>query len=885
MGFDERATAVFFLSFAFSEKKMRSFLALSFAILAAACSTSTATIETDVLGSDEQSVTCGSNNACPTQLTRLVTASAIAAGSVSVRNDDKNLYIEVVADSPWQLHELNLFAGTGALPVNPAGQPVPGHFPYRLKFATPTTRFSQAIPLANLPGGCGQTLKTLVHADVTHQASNGIRERAYGDGTRVPALRRRLPFPQVQPALFNTYRVCCAAPVAARCTAGSPVICTQADGGEAIGTCSSTCQIPGTADCAGNPDSDGDGAANAVDMFPNDAAETGDLDRDGIGDNADADDDNDQIPDSQDANPKTAEVSILDTIPPVMLVGELQRFTLTVGGPRSSEAQLSLKSGPAGASYVGSAHEVLFTPTAADLGERRFVVRATAGNSVVEKTLRTVVAQPLTGAQATIGPAGGSVELTDSTSPAFGARLTFPPGAVATNTVISLRPLNTAGAGIELVADGSSLGTALLLEPRGIQFAVPVELTLPADVSASETGLVLAAIEPGDSTGLRGTPPLTLVDGRWRAKLSGFSVVRVMKKAANTIGGLIFNGGRPIDLLAQKAAVQCATRVQCALAAKQTTTCGAFATFNRCLWEGYEKASAKTGDSFSPTQFLGSLYDLSTSSDDPYFWPGLGLEPKDGSRSARPGWLDGHDDANPALTPNHGFRTPYPHDGDTSGRKDHFVTSARATGLAGAALTAAEPALGGSMNDVAVNFAGAKFGVQLSLGMLKDGPSIERYVQSTLCANPTLPAPATEECKCGQLQDSSGCCVPDPSVDPDTCDCSGGIYAMNADGSYVYATDPVTGAFRSVAGSNLVGVAFVWEDASKNLRGASGYGLVTQCEWEANGEKLVAEARAALAQMTGTLFNCVGTYKIGKGAIIPLFNSLAAWQKVGLACQ
>lgn len=48
-------------------------------------------------------------------------------------------------------------------------------------------------------------------------------------------------------------------------------------------------------------DSDGDGVADSVDAFPNDAIEQSDSDGDGIGDNADPDDDNDGISDALEA--------------------------------------------------------------------------------------------------------------------------------------------------------------------------------------------------------------------------------------------------------------------------------------------------------------------------------------------------------------------------------------------------------------------------------------------------------------------------------------------------------------------------------------------------------------------------------------------------------
>lgn len=52
-----------------------------------------------------------------------------------------------------------------------------------------------------------------------------------------------------------------------------------------------------------DPDDDNDGAADSVDAFPANAAESVDTDGDGTGNNADTDDDNDGVPDSSDLYP------------------------------------------------------------------------------------------------------------------------------------------------------------------------------------------------------------------------------------------------------------------------------------------------------------------------------------------------------------------------------------------------------------------------------------------------------------------------------------------------------------------------------------------------------------------------------------------------------
>ncbi len=58
-----------------------------------------------------------------------------------------------------------------------------------------------------------------------------------------------------------------------------------------------------TADIAIESDGDGDGVSDSADVFPDDPTEWADIDNDGIGDNADTDDDNDGVPDASDNCP------------------------------------------------------------------------------------------------------------------------------------------------------------------------------------------------------------------------------------------------------------------------------------------------------------------------------------------------------------------------------------------------------------------------------------------------------------------------------------------------------------------------------------------------------------------------------------------------------
>jgi hypothetical protein len=77
-------------------------------------------------------------------------------------------------------------------------------------------------------------------------------------------------------------------------------------------------------------------------------------------------------------------------------------------------------------------------------------------------------AQPEVGTR-TVGTEGGTIESTD------GVTITIPPGALTGDTTIRITPSDD--------APPNAIGPAFLFEPEGIQFAVPVKVTLPFDPS------------------------------------------------------------------------------------------------------------------------------------------------------------------------------------------------------------------------------------------------------------------------------------------------------------------------------------------------------------------------------------------------------------------
>lgn len=141
---------------------------------------------------------------CPNQVSTLIAGQNIDAGDVSVTNDDTNLYVQISTQDGWLITETHIFAGTGAIPVNRKGIPVPGHFPYANAFSPGVTSYTEVIPLSGLNITCGEELKVAVHA-VVNRVVGGVTESqtAWGDGEGFNTPRW---------AFYSLYATCCAPP-------------------------------------------------------------------------------------------------------------------------------------------------------------------------------------------------------------------------------------------------------------------------------------------------------------------------------------------------------------------------------------------------------------------------------------------------------------------------------------------------------------------------------------------------------------------------------------------------------------------------------------------------------------------------------------------------
>lgn len=108
----------------------------------------------------------------------LLAGQHIGAGTVVVGNDSENLYVTYTTTGGWMIKAIQLYVGNcGEIPVNKAGNPQPGQFPYKMNFVDPyvTTQLF-TIPLSDLPE---REFCVAAKADVVNGDQN---EGAWGEG-------------------------------------------------------------------------------------------------------------------------------------------------------------------------------------------------------------------------------------------------------------------------------------------------------------------------------------------------------------------------------------------------------------------------------------------------------------------------------------------------------------------------------------------------------------------------------------------------------------------------------------------------------------------------------------------------------------------------------
>ena len=151
---------------------------------------------------------------CAAQSCTITAGQTIDVGTMTVSNDNINLYISFTLDGdvvfdPSKTEQVKIWVGTDFtnMPQTPGGNPIPGQFPYKSGSgglpAASGSSYSITIPLVDagiiLPAGCNSTLHIVAHLDVSGDSIG--RQTAFG-GCSVGATGRRWWF-------FMDYVICC----------------------------------------------------------------------------------------------------------------------------------------------------------------------------------------------------------------------------------------------------------------------------------------------------------------------------------------------------------------------------------------------------------------------------------------------------------------------------------------------------------------------------------------------------------------------------------------------------------------------------------------------------------------------------------------------------
>lgn len=158
------------------------------------------------------------NCGTPTQVI-LYAGQTTNAGSVTVWNDQTNLYVRYQTTGGWVMTESHLAVATtlAGIPQTSTGNPRVGNFPYKTTHNPAVTDFTYTIPLASVGYVPGDNLFIAAHAVVQLPLGGGkVRiETGWGDGTQFPGKNWAMYFrylvqpcieenPPIQPGDFRT---------------------------------------------------------------------------------------------------------------------------------------------------------------------------------------------------------------------------------------------------------------------------------------------------------------------------------------------------------------------------------------------------------------------------------------------------------------------------------------------------------------------------------------------------------------------------------------------------------------------------------------------------------------------------------------------------------
>jgi hypothetical protein len=116
---------------------------------------------------------------CSSKTVTMCAGQHIAMGNIIVKTAAGNLtYVTFKVDPAWSIKELHLYVGPDSgVPVNNAGNAIPGQFPYKKKFNAPYNVKEYTFVISDLP----QNFTVAAHSSVV-KLSNAQSETSWGDG-------------------------------------------------------------------------------------------------------------------------------------------------------------------------------------------------------------------------------------------------------------------------------------------------------------------------------------------------------------------------------------------------------------------------------------------------------------------------------------------------------------------------------------------------------------------------------------------------------------------------------------------------------------------------------------------------------------------------------
>jgi len=138
---------------------------------------------------------------CVPETTPIIAGRHIEIGTAGVVSVGDELVITLDTRDGWTYDLVHIYAGTGPVPANGRGIPVPGRFPHHYSYDDPTWTDEIRIPIDDI--ACGEALTIAIHMEAQ-------REGARGRGGEETAWAFGEPFPGPRWGWYLYYDICCA---------------------------------------------------------------------------------------------------------------------------------------------------------------------------------------------------------------------------------------------------------------------------------------------------------------------------------------------------------------------------------------------------------------------------------------------------------------------------------------------------------------------------------------------------------------------------------------------------------------------------------------------------------------------------------------------------